>query len=107
MKKLIRIGKIKNFLRMQTSPVTITEIFEALNYRLQVKVSRKTIERDMIELSDAETVSSIPGTPTRFVLNRPVTVEVSLKVEELSLLLEKVDLDSELYIKIKKAFESL
>lgn len=105
--KVIRINKIKSFLRMQTSPVTITEIHHALNYRLQIKVSRKTIERDMLELSDNSTVTQLPGVPSTFNLNRPTEVEVKLKLEELRTILDNIGPDSELYIKLKKALESL
>jgi hypothetical protein len=45
-----RKRKIKNFLRFQTRPVTVSEIHEAITNRLGLEISRKTIERDILDM---------------------------------------------------------
>lgn len=87
---------------MQSNPVSVTEIHEALTKRVHIDVSRKTIERDMIELTENKIVGVHPGIPIRYFLTKPVEVEVSLKVEEVQLILQVLDQDSELFIKLKK-----
>ena len=100
-----RINKIKSFLRMQASPVTVTEIHEALSKRMHLDVSRKTIERDMIEMMELKTVSVISGVPSKYSLNKPTDIELVLKVEEIRILLQLVKSDSELYCKLSKFIE--
>jgi hypothetical protein len=41
--------------------------------------------------------------PTRYVLKKPIEVELALKVEEINLLLELLDQNSELYQKLKRS----
>ena len=100
-----RINKIKSFLRMQASPVTVTEIHEALSKRIHLDVSRKTIERDMIEMFEMKTVSVISGVPSKYSLNKPTDIELVLKVEEIQFLLALMKSDSELYFKLSKFIE--
>ena len=100
-----RINKIKSLLRMQASPVTVTEIHEALSKRMHLDVSRKTIERDMIEMMELKTVSVISGVPSKYSLNKPTDIELVLKVEEIRILLQLVKSDSELYCKLSKFIE--
>ena len=103
--KTDRINKIKSFLRMQASPVTVTEIHEALSKRMHLDVSRKTIERDMIEMFEMKLVSVISGVPSKYSLNKPTDIELILKVEEIRILLQLVKSDSELYCKLSKFIE--
>jgi hypothetical protein len=102
-KRIERIGKIKNFLRFQTGGVTVSEIHEALVKRMSLDISRKTIERDVIEMVEEGLVSLQPGMPMRYQLITPAIVEVALKVEEITLILELLDQDSELHQKLKRA----
>src|SRR3989344_1396663 len=97
-----RINKIKSFLRMQASPVTVTEIYEALSKRMHMDISRKTIERDMFELSENFAVSVQVGVPSRYLLNMPNEIEVILKMEEIETILKYLDPASEIYQKLQK-----
>jgi hypothetical protein len=90
---------------MQASPVTVTEIHEALSKRMHLDVSRKTIERDMIEMFEMKLVSVISGVPSKYSLNKPTDIELILKVEEIRILLQLVKSDSELYCKLSKFIE--
>ncbi len=101
-----RINKIKSFLRMQSGPVSVTEIHEALTKRVNLDVSRKTIERDMIELTENKAVSTHPGVPVRYFLSKPLEVELSLKVEEVQHILQVIDQKSELFSKLTKLLNS-
>ena len=97
-----RINKIKNFLRMQASPVTVTEIHEALSKRMHLDVSRKTIERDMIEMFEMKLVSVISGVPSKYSLNKPTDIELILKVEEIETILKLLEPTSDIYQKLQK-----
>ena len=103
--KTERVSKIKSYLRMQASPVTVTEIHEALSKRMHLDVSRKTIERDMIEMMELKIVSVISGVPSKYSLNKPTDIELILKVEEIQFLLALMKSDSELYFKLSKFIE--
>lgn len=87
---------------MQSSPVSVTEIHEALTKRVNIEVSRKTIERDMIELTENKAVNFQPGVPVRYFLNKPIEVEMSLTVEEVQRILQVIDQKSELFYKLTK-----
>lgn len=100
-KKDERRRKIKNFLRFQTSAVTVSEIHEALVKRLDLDVSRKTIERDVLDMEISGELTVHPGTPGRFELIGPSEIEISLKVEELRELIHLLDSNSVLGLKLK------
>ena len=102
-KRIERIGKIKNFLRFQSGAVTVSEIHEALVKRMNLDISRKTIERDIIDMVEDGLVGLSPGMPMRYQLIKPAEVDLALKVEEITLLLELLDQDSELHQKLKRA----
>jgi hypothetical protein len=53
-KRIERIGKIKNFLRFQSGGVTVSEIHEAMVKRMGLDISRKTIERDIIDMVEGK-----------------------------------------------------
>ena len=72
---------------MQTSPATVTEIHEALSKRMNLDASRKTIERDIFEMSDLNLVSVITGVPSKYTLNKATEIELVLKVEEIQTIL--------------------
>jgi len=97
-----RVNKIKSFLRMQSVPVTVTEIHDALVNRMNLDVSRKTIERDMIEMGETKTVSVTPGVPSIYVINKPTEVEIVLKIEEIEIILKHLGPTSEVYKKLQK-----
>ena len=99
--KQLRIKKIKTFLRLQSGPQTITEVYEALVKRLGEEVSRKTIERDLDELIETRVVSLMPGIPARFTLVSGLEIELTLSLKELEHILTLLDPDSELAKKIR------
>ncbi len=102
-KRIERFGKIKNFLRFQSGAVTVSEIHEALVKRIGLDVSRKTIERDIIEMLEAGLICIFPGMPKRYQLIKSTEVDLTLKVEEITLLLDLLDQDSELHQKLKRS----
>lgn len=102
-KRIERIGRIKNFLRFQSGAVTVSEIHEALVKRIGLDISRKTIERDIIDMVEEGLVGLSPGMPMRFQLIKPAEVDIALKVEEITLLLDLLDQNSELHQKLKRA----
>jgi hypothetical protein len=102
-KRIERLRKIRNFLRLQSGGVTVSEIHEAMVNRLDLKISRKTIERDVIDMVEDGYLGILSGLPTRYQLIKPVEVELALKVEEIRLLIELLDQNSELYQKLKRA----
>jgi predicted DNA-binding transcriptional regulator YafY len=105
--KLQRHKKIRSFLRSQSSPQTITEVYEALVNRLGQDVSRKTVERDIDELIESRIVILMPGLPTRYQLAACEELEIILTVQEIGEILSKLEEKSELKLKLKKmiAFE--
>jgi len=104
--KFQRLKKIKSFLRTQSGPQTIIEIYEALVKRLGEDVSRKTIERDMDELIEARAVILMPGLPARFQMAETDKIEVILSVEEIKTILTLLNENSETYLKLKKILHS-
>ena len=72
---------------MQSEPVTVTEIHEALSLRMNLDISRKTIERDIIEMVENQLVLAFVGVPSKFTLNKTAEIELSLKVEEIQSIL--------------------
>lgn len=101
-----RINKIKIFLRMQSLPVTVTEIHEALSKRMHLKISRKTIERDMIEMVEVKSVTVTPGVPSKYTLNKPTEIEIVLKEDEVRQILQALNPGSDLYLKLYKTISS-
>lgn len=97
-----RMSKIKSFMRMQAGPVTVTEIHEALSKRMHMDVSRKTIERDMFELTEKGIVAAHAGVPSKYVLNKPTEIQIVLKVEEIESILEQINPVSEISLKLKR-----
>jgi predicted DNA-binding transcriptional regulator YafY len=102
-KRVERLRKIRNFLRLQSGGVTVSEIHEAMVKRMDLDISRKTIERDIIEMVEDGCLGLLSGLPSRYQLIKPVEVELTLKVEEINLLLELLDQNSELHQKLKRA----
>ncbi len=101
--KTYRIKKIKNYLRLQTEPKSISEIHEALVGHWDLMVSRKTIERDILELEDSERLQSYPGTPTRYTLKGAFEVEITLQIQEIQYLLTLIDHQTDLAQKLRKS----
>lgn len=91
---------------MQSAPVSVTEIHEALTKRVNIDVSRKTIERDMIELTENLAVKVQPGVPVRYFLSKPIEIEVSLTIEEVQRILQVIEQKSELFTKLNKILNS-
>jgi predicted DNA-binding transcriptional regulator YafY len=102
-KKIDRIKRIRSFLRLQSEAMSVSEIHEALAKRQGMDVSRKTIERDIGDMVEDKRVALILGMPTRYQLIQLSEVEVTLMVDEITHLLEMLDVSSELYQKLKRA----
>lgn len=100
-----RLKKIKSFLRMQSEPVTVTEIHEALSLRMNLDISRKTVERDIIEMVDNQLVLASQGIPSKYTLNKTTEIELSLKIEEIQSILSLMEPEGELYRKLSKSLE--
>jgi DeoR/GlpR family transcriptional regulator of sugar metabolism len=100
--KIERIKKIRSFLRLQSSPQTISEIHEAMNKRLGLDISRKTIERDICELMEEGLLLVKEGIPSKYSPSHPLEFEVLLKLEEINHILSKLDIDSDLYQKLSR-----
>ena len=96
-----RLKKIKSFLRLQSSPQSITEIFEALVSRLGEDISRKTIERDLDQLIEERSVTLMPGTPARFQIIEVHEIEVILTKDEINTIISNLGEDSEIGKKLK------
>ena len=103
--KIDRIKKIKSFLRLQSSPVSVSEIHEALSKRMHLEISRKTIERDMSELIDGITVTVHKGVPSKYVLNKETGFEITLNEDEIRTALQNLEGGSPLYLKLKRCIE--
>jgi hypothetical protein len=87
---------------MQTSPMTVTEIHDALSKRLGLDISRKTVERDMIQMIESVMVSINPGPPSRYTLNRPHEFEVTLGIGDIKMILQLLEPNTDLYLKLKR-----
>ena len=90
---------------MQANPVTVTEIHEALSKRMHLDVSRKTIERDMIEMFELKLVSAITGVPSKYSLNKPTDIELILKIEEIETILKLLEPTSDIFQKLQKTLQ--
>ena len=91
---------------MQSEPVTVTEIHEALSLRMNLDISRKTVERDIIEMVENQLVLAFVGVPSKFTLNKTAEIELSLKVEEIQAILKLMErVDGELFRKLTKSLE--
>jgi hypothetical protein len=97
-----RWNKIKSFLRLQSAPVSLTEIHEALVRRMHLEVSRKTIERDILEMQERGAVLAIQGVPSRFMLQKGAEIEITLNLDEINYLLGILNAEEELYLKLKR-----
>ena len=90
---------------MQSEPVTVTEIHEALSLRMNLDISRKTIERDIIEMVENQIVLASLGVPSKYTINKTAEIELSLKVEEIQAILKVVGAEGELFWKLTKSLE--
>jgi predicted DNA-binding transcriptional regulator YafY len=105
--KFQRLNKIRSFLRSQSDPQTITEVYEALINRLGESVSRKTVERDLDELIESRVVILMPGLPAKYQLTEADQLEITLKVEEIKTIIQLLGDDSEITQKLKKTLQSV
>jgi hypothetical protein len=91
---------------MQSEPVTVTEIHEALSLRMNLDISRKTVEREIIEIVENQLVLAFVGVPSKLILNKTTEIELSLKVEEIQSILTLLERqDGELFRKLSKSLE--
>lgn len=102
----IRWQKIKNYLRMQSSPSSVSEIHEALTRRMNIEVSRKTIERDLLDLVEERLIVVQEGVPQRFKLGQPDKIQITLTTEDLLYLLEIIPVTHRLYRILKEEIQA-
>lgn len=100
--KLVRLKKIRSFLKHQSYPQSISEIHDALIRRLGVDVSRKTIERDVLEMEEDRKLKPWPGNPTKYSLLGQPEIEIPLTTDEIQILLKLLGPDSQLSDKLKE-----
>ncbi len=72
---------------------------------MNLDISRKTIERDIIEMVENQMVLASIGVPSKFTLNKTAEIELTLKVEEIQAILKVVDAEGELFWKLTKSLE--
>lgn len=82
--------------------MSVSEIHEALTQRMHFEISRKTIERDLVDMVENQGASVISGIPSRYTFNVPTEVEILLKIEEVELILQLLDAESDLHRKLKR-----
>jgi DeoR/GlpR family transcriptional regulator of sugar metabolism len=99
--KVERIRKIRSFLRHQSGPQSITEIYGALINRLGLDVSRKTIERDVLQMEEEGLIRAHQGTPVRYYLNGPPEIDIRLTLEEVTILIKLLGPDSPISDKLR------
>ncbi len=97
-----RFKKIKAYLRQQSSAVSVTEIHDAMTKRIHLDISRKTIERDTLEMVENGELTIERVGPNKFLLNKPFEVDLKLRVDDIKLILQKLDPESELSAVLKK-----
>ena len=83
----------------------MTEIHEALSLRMNLDISRKTVERDIIEMVDNQLVLVSLGIPSKYTLNKGTEIDLSLKVEEIQAILRGMEAEGELFRKLTKSLE--
>lgn len=86
--KAERIKKIRSFLRHQSDPQSITEIYGALRNRFGLEVSRKTIERDVLQMEEEGFIRAHEVRPFRNYLRDPPEIDIRLTLEEVTILIE-------------------
>lgn len=99
-RKSVRLVRLLNFLRLQSAPLTVTEIHEALVDRLDLQASRRTITRDLEELLEDGLIKS-DGIPKRFFLCNENEVILRLTREEAHYLLGSISTPNSLIKKLK------
>ena len=99
--KIQRMKKIKSFLRLQSSPQSITQIHEALVRRLGLEISRKTIERDIDDLLEAGRLTILEGSPAKYSLAGAQDIDITLRVDEINTLISLLRPESELALKLR------
>lgn len=99
--KVERIRKIRSFLRHQSSPQSVTEIYGALINRFGLDVSRKTIERDVLQMEDEGLIKAQHGTPVRYFLSGPLEIDIRLTLEEISMLIKLLGPESGITRKLR------
>lgn len=91
---------------MQSSPASVSEVHDALTKRIKLEISRKTVQRDLLEMQERGIVSANGEIPQRFKLAKPFEIQLVLTVDEAEFLLSVIPLHISLYKKIKDATEA-
>lgn len=90
---------------MQSSPATVSEVHEALTKRSNLNVSRKTVERDLMEMLERKLVIANGLMPQRFEIIKHSDVELTFTKNEIEFLLSVIPSHLPVYHKIKNASE--
>ena len=96
-KKETRISQIEVILRMQTEPISVSEISEMLS-----SVNRKTIDRDIKQMAKEGMVIGSSINPQKFEMAKPRELLISMSVQEAADLLN-LPIKSSLRKKLKKS----
>jgi len=95
-RKELRFTKIRECMRLLDENVTISEIHEWISKCTQVKVSRKTIQRDLEELIERRIVIQAEGCPLRFRLLATKIYCFKLGLDDVDQLLESISHNSKI-----------
>jgi len=90
--KVIRIIKIKKFISGQSNrPMTISEIHDGIYEALQVDVSRRTIQRDIISMIEDGEIEQINTYPLKYKLKRKDVHTLDFSIEEIKGLISFIE----------------
>ena len=94
-KKLKRIFQIKKFLlRDPNMPKTISEIHDGIYEIFQIDVSRRTIQRDVLNLVFIKEIESLNSYPRKYKLSKKDIHQIDLTTNELHLLIKIIEKDN-------------
>lgn len=98
--KELRLLKIRGYMRSVDGGSTISKIHNWIQCNTQMKITRKTIERDIYEMIERKEIIQKEGYPIRFhfISNRIYQIELTL--EEINSVLELLTDRSDIYKKI-------
>ncbi len=100
-----RFFKLRRLLKEQMHPATVSQIHNVFLKDTDLKVSRKTIERDLNEMFSSKMVTVEQGPPLKYSMGKDDEIEIVLKIEEINFILQKICPLSDIFSKLKKHIE--
>jgi arginine repressor len=91
--KYKRHEAIKKLMLRENKELTTTELFEKLK-ALNFLITRKTVERDLLELIEEKVVRQTEGIPIKFFLVKEMEIFIKFNREEVDELLKYIPSDS-------------